>query len=56
LLVSLEAGEAIGFEFATEEDAALFGFYDLAELGSDKPEISVVSLGSYTQAGLPDIS
>jgi len=41
--------EGIGFGFASEEDAALFGLNDLAELEASKPEISVVSLGSYTQ-------
>ena len=41
--------ENIGFGFASEEDAALFGLHDLAELEASKPEISVVSLGSYTQ-------
>ena len=41
--------ENIGYGFASEEEAALFGLHDLAELEASKPEISVVSLGSYTQ-------
>jgi hypothetical protein len=41
--------EGIRFGFASEEDAALFGLHDLADLEASKPEISVVNLGSYTQ-------
>ena len=41
--------ENFGFGFASEEEAALFGLHNLAELDGSTPEISVVNLGSYTQ-------
>jgi hypothetical protein len=42
------AVECYGYGFASEEDAALFGL-GLPDGDDSKPEISVVSLGSYTQ-------
>ena len=40
--------DGIGYGFASEEDAALFGL-GFADSEDSKPEISVVNLGSYTQ-------
>ena len=42
------AVECYGYGFASEEDAALFGL-GLPDGDDSKPEINVVSLGSYTQ-------